>query len=240
MNAKSSAALPQHPALWRGMSLADVATPSVASGFAALDAVLPGGGWPAGALTEILPAHEGIGELRLLGLALGRLSREQRLIAWIAPPHLPYAPALDAAGIDLAHVLIVRTRSDRETLWAAEQALRAAVCGAVLAWPGRVQYAELRRLQIAADNTRSLAMLFRAPRAESESSPAALRLALGAESGGLAVRIFKRRGGPLVHPVVIPAEPLQPAVTDHSDHAVDRPAPAAIAARSALAGVDGF
>lgn len=237
MNTKSSAALPRHPALWRGMSLADVATPSIASGFTALDAVLPGGGWPAGVLTEILPAHEGIGELRLLGPALGRLSREQRLIAWIAPPHLPYAPALATAGIDLAHVLIVRTRSDRETLWATEQALRAAACGAVLAWPGRMQYPELRRLQLAADNGRSLAMLFRPPQTANESSPAALRIVLSADAGGLAVRIFKRRGGPLVHPVVIPAEPVRPAVKD-SDHVVDRPASAATAARSALVGVD--
>ena len=72
-----------------------------------LDAELPGGGWPATALIEILPQHEGIGELRILGHTLARLSNEGRSLAWIAPPHLPYAPALQAAGIDLARLLFL-------------------------------------------------------------------------------------------------------------------------------------
>ncbi len=190
--------------VWRGDDLAQVARPSVPSGFAALDAALPGGGWPTGALTEILPAHEGIGELRLLGPALAQLTHERRLVAWIAPPHLPYAPALAASGIDLDHVLVVKTRTPQETLWAVEQALRANACGAVLAWPSaRAKYAELRRLQIAAEGGRSAAVLFRPPQAAHESSPAALRLALETAPGALRVRVLKRRGGPLARPIVL-------------------------------------
>ena len=102
-------AILQRPDIRRGAELGRVAVPSVPSDFPALDAELPGGGWPASALTEILPQHEGIGELRLLGPALARLTRAGRCLAWIAPPHLPYAPALAAAGIDLARLLIVRT-----------------------------------------------------------------------------------------------------------------------------------
>ena len=71
--------------IWRGDSLNRAGTPVVSSGFKELDAELPGGGWPAGALTEILPAHEGIGELRLLGPALADLSRSGSRLAWIAP-----------------------------------------------------------------------------------------------------------------------------------------------------------
>ena len=36
-----------------------------------------------------------------------RQSAAGRSLAWIAPPHRPYAPALAAAGIDLARVLVV-------------------------------------------------------------------------------------------------------------------------------------
>ena len=129
---------PQHPALWRGGDLGRVTAPSLPTGFAALDAELPGGGWPAAALIEILPQHEGIGELRILGYALARLSNEGRSLAWIAPPYLPYAPALQAAGIDLARLLFIKTHTLKETLWAMEQALRSHACGAVLAWPGAV------------------------------------------------------------------------------------------------------
>ena len=167
------AELLSHPAVWRGSALGNVITPSVPTGFPALDAELPGGGWPAAALTEILPQHEGIGELRILGHALASLSARGRWLAWIAPPYLPYAPALQAAGMDLARLIVVRTRSPRETLWAAEQALRSNSCGAVLAWPEKIAWPESRRLQLAAAGTQVLAFLFRPPRAAGEASPAA-------------------------------------------------------------------
>ena len=225
----SFAVLFDRPDIWRGDSLNRAGTTTVSCGFPELDAELPGGGWPAGALTEILPAHEGIGELRLLGPALASLSRSGLPLVWVAPPHLPYAPALAAAGIDLARLLIVRTTSARETLWAAEQALRSNACGAVLAWPQETKYAELRRLQIGAEGGRAPAFLFRSAKTAGESSPAALRIGLTAANGGLAVRVLKRRGVPLARPILLPAMP--PAVR-RKNHHVDRHPAAAAAARN--------
>ena len=224
-------ALLQRADVRRGAELGRVAVPSVPSGFPALDAELPGGGWPASALTEILPKHEGIGELRLLGPALARLARAGRRLAWIAPPHLPYAPAIAAAGIALERLLVVRTGSAQETLWATEQALRAGACGAVLAWLDAPRYPDLRRLQLAAEASPGLAVLFRAPHAAREASPAPLRLLLGTAAGGLAVHIVKRRGAPRAHPVLLDAI-APPAVLSlsGSSHAVDcDPSPAAAA-----------
>jgi cell division inhibitor SulA/protein ImuA len=200
-----AAELDQHPGIWRGSEFARTACPGIATGFAALDAELPGGGWPCGALTEILPQHEGIGELRILGPALAQLAAQGKFIAWIAPPYLPYAPALDAAGIDLARVVIVKTARDGDSLWAAEQALRSAACGGVLAWPREIRFAQLRRLQLAAEGGRCLAVLFRPTQAAREPSPAALRIALATSAGGLALSILKRRGAPLSRPILLPA-----------------------------------
>jgi cell division inhibitor SulA/protein ImuA len=197
------AALLARPDIRRGGSLARVARPSVPTGFRALDAALPGGGWPAGSLTELLPAHDGIGELRLLGPALARLAQGGSRLAWIAPPYLPYAPALAAAGIALERILIVRARTTRDALWAAEQALCSAACGAVLVWPGEVKYPALRRLQLAVEGTPALAMLFRPCAAAGEASPAVLRLALDTAAGGIAVRILKRRGAVCARPIPI-------------------------------------
>jgi cell division inhibitor SulA/protein ImuA len=230
-----AAALDQHPGIWRGAELARSARSGIASGYAALDAELPGGGWPCGALTEILPQHEGIGELRLLGPALARLAARGKFIAWIAPPYLPYAPALAAAGIALARIVIVKTASDGDTLWAAEQALASAACGGVLVWPHQISYTQLRRLQLAAEDGRSLAVLFRPSQAAREPTPAALRIALATSAGGLALSILKRRGAPLSRPILLPAS-LAPA-SGHSSgpfdaHAVDSITSAAAAAGS--------
>ncbi len=237
----------RHRLVWRAGELARNESPGIPSGFPALDAELPGGGWPTGALTELLPEHEGIGEIRALGPALARLSREGRWLAWIAPPHLPYAPALQAAGIDLARVMIVRTRSPQDTLWALEQALQSGACGAVLGWPQKAAFiptfTQLRRLQIAAEGSQALALLFRPPLAAREASPAALRLHLQSLRGELAVKILKRRGGPLARQLLLtpapvvetpPHAPGTVSGTRHAHHArnaMGRTLPAAPAAR---------
>lgn len=199
----------RHPALWRGCDLAIAQYPGIATGFAALDKELPGAGWPVGSLTEILPAHEGIGELRLLGPALAALARTSGQLAWIAPPYLPYAPALATAGIPLQKLLIVRTRHEKDALWASEQALLSGACAAVLLWSATQHQTALRRLQLAAERTRTLAFLFAPPHPDGRISPAALRLRLESVDidsvmGGLAVHILKRRGMPLHRPVLIP------------------------------------
>src|SRR3979490_1256844 len=93
--------LQRHP-IWRGQALSSV-SPTVSTGYAELDRQLPGSGWPTAALTEVLGLQEGIGELQLVLPALARLSTAGKRVVWLAPPHLPYAPALAAAGGDLAH-----------------------------------------------------------------------------------------------------------------------------------------
>jgi len=191
--------------LWRGSDLAHAVAPGVPTGFPLLDAEIPGGGWPVGSLTEVLRTQEGIGELRILAPALAALSAQGRYLAWISPPYAPYAPALARAGIDPGRLFIVRTGSEKETLWATEQALRSKACGAVLAWSGAVRYPELRRLQLAAEGSRGLAFLFRANRAAEESSPSALRIAIAPERNRLALKILKRRGAPLDRPIHLPA-----------------------------------
>src|SRR5882724_4714984 len=118
-------ALLQNPAIWRGDEQARVRLPSIPTGFAELDRELPGGGWPRGVVSELLSERSGIGELSLLVPALANLSREDGWLMLIAPPWIPYAPALAARGIRLSKLAVVDTRSDRDTLWAAEQGLRA-------------------------------------------------------------------------------------------------------------------
>jgi hypothetical protein len=192
----------QNPAVWRGSECARVAVPGVPTGFAELDAVLPGGGWPAGALTEIYAEHPGMGELRLTMPAAAHLTRTERWVALVAPPHVPYAPALAAHGVKLARLLLVQAKTTDEGLWACEQALRTRGCGAVLAWLDHVHERGLKRLQLAAENGGAAALLFRSARVI-PPSPAALRLRLEKSGNRTAVCILKRRGGSLPGPVIL-------------------------------------
>jgi cell division inhibitor SulA/protein ImuA len=231
----SLAELLQRQSVWRGGALAPAGCPAAPTGFAALDAELPGGGWPAG-LVEVLCGADGIGELQVVLPALAALTGAGHRIAWLAPPHLPYAPALRDAGVRLDCLTVVHAPGRRDALWAAEQALRAATFHALLLWLPRATYPELRRLAVAAEAGPGFALAFRPPEAGCESSPAVLRLRLEPaprlEDGSLSVHILKRRGMPAAAPLSIPIErPLarRPA------HALGRaplsavPAPGAVA-----------
>jgi hypothetical protein len=206
--------LQRHP-IWRGPALAPV-SPTVSTGYAELDRQLPGSGWPTAALTEILGLQEGIGELQLVLPALARLSAAGKRVVWLAPPHLPYAPALAAAGVDLTHLAVVRAPGRRDALWAAEQVLRAGPCHALIGWFRHARYEELRRLAVAAEASRAFVALFRPREAAHEPSPACLRLALQSGEGELKVHIVKRRGVPAAAPIPLPVK--RPV------HALGRPA----------------
>jgi len=202
MNAPLDAVL-RHPGIWRGDQRAQAAGDALPTGFAELDELLPGGGWPRGALTEILIEREGIGELHLLMPALARLSRESGWLAWVAPPHVPYAPALAAAGLNLGQLLVAQTQSAEDAWWAAEQALRSGACDAVLAWLRTPDERRMRRLQLAAETGRAWGVLLHPARAAQNRSTAALRLHLEPVANGVVVHILKRRGGPVDKPVLV-------------------------------------
>jgi|GEM_PF-82918 len=190
-SAASLARLLSDPRLWRAGSTRSqrAAEPT---GLADLDAFLPTGGWPQSALSEILFAADGQGELSLVLPLLARLSEGRGRIVLIAPPYRPYAPALAQCGIELDALVIVEA-PPKQALWAAEQCLRAGCCAAVLCWPdaARADERALRRLQLAAEAGHSLGIAFRPLRAASQTSPAALRLTLDAEGE---LRVLKARG----------------------------------------------
>lgn len=190
----------EDPRLWRA-GRRDLRWPVLSSGYPQLDAWLPGGGWPACRLTEIVVERWGSGELALLMPLLARLSADGgarqagRWITWVAPPFLPYAPALAAAGVDPARVLLVRPGNETETLWATEQALRSGSCAIVLAWADRATGPNLRRLQLATEAGRTPLLLFRPPAVLASPSPAALRLRVAAGARGAGLHLHKHQGG---------------------------------------------
>jgi len=187
--------LQQHPELQRGRHLVPAPQPAIASGFPLLDRHLPGNGWPHRAITELLVSGNGGYALALLLPALSRLSRKPPWIVLVAPPQIPYAPALQAHGLDLSRLLLIRSTREQERQWALEQALRCGSCSAVLAWPGRLDMTALRRLQLAAEAGDSIGFLLRSSSAAEQASPAALRLRVEPAVDGWRLDILKRQGG---------------------------------------------
>ena len=186
------ARLLEHPAIWRGRSAA--AQPqAIPTSFAALDDRLPGKGWPRTGLIEILISRFGSGELELLLPALALLTRAAaaRWCVWVAPPLMPFAPALAARGVVLERLAVVGAG---RALWAFEQTLGSGACDAVLAWARRPKPRDIRRLQLAAERGRTLGVLFRPRRAAREASAAVLRLALEPASAGVRATVLKGRG----------------------------------------------
>ncbi|MBX3704714.1 MAG: translesion DNA synthesis-associated protein ImuA [Steroidobacteraceae bacterium] len=209
-----------HPTLWRAHQLGRGAGRALASGFAALDAQLPGGGWPRRALTELLLAHPGIGEMRLLGPSLAATLRAGRLVMLFDPPATLSAWALAQLGLDAEQMLVIDGRSRlpgemparqaSDSLWALEQALRSGHVGALLAWlPSRLRAERLRRLQLAAQAHDGPAFVLREMAAREHPSAAPLRLALQpAGPDRLALQLFKRHGPPLAAPLQLALPPV--------------------------------
>jgi hypothetical protein len=183
----------RHPGIWRRGTAMRIAADIQPTGIAGLDARLPGGGWPRGALSEILIEHDGIGECSLVLPALAALTQARKRVVFVAPPYIPYAPALIAAGIDLAQVVHIEAGA-ADMHWTAEQCLRAGCCGAVLNWLPHADYRQLRRLQLAAETGAAIGFVFRPLQAAQQTSPATLRLQVCVSESGPRVDILKCRG----------------------------------------------
>lgn len=182
-------------AVWRGCDLGRQAGRVLPSGFAALDAELPGGGWPCGALTEVLSAQPAVLEWRLIGPSLAAAVASGRPVVVIGPPRTPHLPGLRHLGLDATQLVWIQAEAPAQRLWCAEQLIQSGACGALLAWLPQARPEQIRRLQVAALGLEAPVFLFRPATAQHESSAAPLRLLCGfGLDWTLQVRLLKRRG----------------------------------------------
>lgn len=220
-------------ALWRADQMGSYQAAVTPSGYRALDAALPNGGWPAATLIELLLPQPGIGEMRLLRPALNAIASTRR-IALLQPPYAPQAAAWSAWGMRPEQLLWIEPKRGADALWSAEQVLRNGSCGALLFWQPQIRCAALRRLHLAAQGTDMLFWMLRPLAAAQDASPAPLRLALRAAPAGLAIDLLKRRGPVRSAPLYLQLEdlPLCPSSLHVPPHApVDRPPSSAASAR---------
>ncbi len=216
--------VPEVPGVWQGGSWGAAAPHrNRPTGHASLDAQLPGGGWPLGAMAELLlPAQATQAwPLVLPGLALAVAEGEPGRVVLVAPPHEPFAPALQAAGLPAQRLCVVLpgTCQAAEACWASEQALRCRDVLAVLAWLPHARPEMLRRLHLAAAQQGRWLWVLRPEAQRAQASPAPLRLWVQRAGAELRVQVIKRRGPPLLEPVMLPLRPpALPAVLEAQAH----------------------
>ncbi|MBA3592884.1 MAG: translesion DNA synthesis-associated protein ImuA [Polaromonas sp.] len=197
--------------VWCAGELGSTRAQTVGTGYPPLDRALPGGGWPQGALVEVLQPQAGLHEWGLVAPALAAVQAAApgKLLVLVGAPCLPFGPALGARQLKLQRMVCVHSQGPA-LLWATREALQCADVAAVLAWLPDARSAHLRRLQIAAHDHGKLLFVFRPPHAQQESSPAPLRLLVegaAAEAGQLRVQVLKRRGPPLAAPLLLDSLP---------------------------------
>ena len=182
-------------AVWRATQLGTPVTDTVGTGWASLDAELPGGGWPCRSVTEVLQPQPAVCEWRLLGPALRTLVAAGQTVAVVGPPQCPHLPGLRHAGLDDHQFVWIRTETPAQRLWVTEQLIKSNACGALLSWLPQARSEQLRRLQVCAQACDGPVILFRPEASQYEASAAPLRvMASFGLDWELHVRILKRKG----------------------------------------------
>lgn len=190
--------LPAHvaQAVWRGTEVGTAPGRTLPTGFAQLDAALPGGGWPTQGLSEVLLAQSALCEWRLLAPALpGFVAGRNSRVYLVAPPKPPMAMGLAQLGLAPEQLVWIDVKAPADSLWAAEQLIKSDAAGALLVWLPQARPEQIRRLQVQALHCDAPVFVFRPEAALRDASPAPLRVsvALG-KSWGIDLRIRKRRG----------------------------------------------
>lgn len=195
-------------ALWRGTELSPQVVRVEPTGFVMLDRVLPSGGWPCGALTELLVSQFSVVEMRLLSKTLAAQTKRGRTVALVGPPLSPHVPGLRHEGVDERHLVWIDVDTPRDRLWATEQLVKAGTFGMVIAWLPLVRSEQVRRLQVLSGRCAGPVVLCRPQAAARDASAAPLRvLARVATDWQVAVDVLKRKGAPVEETLLLPSVP---------------------------------
>ncbi len=144
----------------------------VATGLEALDAALPFGGVPKGAVTEILEGAVGVGATSFALRLAGRAAAAERPVVLVDGPVFLggagglgtgdfYPPAVERLGLRVDQLVVVRPRCLKDAVWAADQCLRCPAVAAVIARLDRLEVGQSRRLQLAAESAGNLGVILR-------------------------------------------------------------------------------
>ena len=182
-------------AIWRGTELGSPVTTVLSSGFPALDAELPGAGWPCHCLTELLQSQPTVAEWRLLAPAIRQVVAKGGNIVVVGPPKSPHLPGLRHIGLDERHLVWIQAETPAERLWVTEQLVKTNAAGLLVSWLPQARQEQIRRLQVCAQACDGPVFLCRPAAAEHEPSAAPLRVQVRfGLDWELHIHLLKRKG----------------------------------------------
>ncbi len=202
----------------------------LSTGCRELDRLLPRGGLARGTLVEWL-ADQGSGAGMLALLAARQACRAGRALVVMDRqrsfyPRF-YPPAAAAWGYDFAQMLVIRSVSEEDELWALDQALRCRGVGAVYAPLLQLGVQDFRRLQLAAECGGTLGLFLRPATVRGDPSWADLQLAVRprASPAGrrLCVEVVRCRGGTAGRSIELTITGTGMVPTMSTSHDPDRP-----------------
>lgn len=150
----------------------------VSAGCAAIDRLLPEGGYPKGALIQWL-GHEGLGAGYLALLAAKAACAEGGALVVIDPDGQFFPPAAAAIGINMSNLIVLRSTSQNDLFWSVDQALRCSAVGAVWGPMGTIDERWFRRFQLSAEASGCLGLFLQSAREARLPSWAEIQWLLG-------------------------------------------------------------
>lgn len=183
-------------------------------GVEAIDGRIAGGGLADAGLHEISGATNGYSDdaaatLFLSGIA-GRRAGPAGTVLWVVARRDLFAPGLAQAGLPPDRLLIAEAGQDTDILAVMEEGLRHGALAAVVGEVGRAGLTETRRLQLAAEEGGTMALMLRRWRKDDPlgqpstaltrwrigSAPSAALPVPGVGAARWTVELARQRGGP--------------------------------------------
>lgn len=175
----------------------------IPTGMTPLDEMLPDGGWPTGALVEIITPDEYTDAFPLVLPALARLSRASGWLCMVSPPHAVRTRAFTHDSVNSSRILQINPHPGRSGLWTVEQMLCSGNCSAVMAWPDCDAGLIARRLAQAAVAGNTSGFLFRQEGLSGHTSKIGLRLKFETSEAGNMVYLLNSAGQQSGEPVFL-------------------------------------
>lgn len=171
------------------------------TGCDALDTLFPGQGVRQGSLVEWLGESNASGAGTVSLMTGRRVCPAGRPLVLIDTRHDLFPLSLSLLGFDLSRLILIRPASEREALWACEEALRCEAVGVVWANIEQITSTSFRRLQLAAEDSAGIGFLVRSTKAMHQPSWAEVRFKVHPSpslrgSPGFQVEVISHHGKP--------------------------------------------